>query len=104
VSEHVVVLCTVPDDEVAGELARALVKRRLAACVNVIGGVRSTYRWQNKIESSEERLLVIKTRADRFDALRDAVVELHPCEVPELLAMPVTAGNPAYLNWLDESV
>lgn len=103
-TEHVVVLCTVPDDEVAASIARSVVRRRLAACVNIVGGIRSIYRWKEKIEESQERLLVIKTRHDQFDALRDAVVALHPYDVPELLALPVLAGNPAYLSWLDRSV
>jgi periplasmic divalent cation tolerance protein len=103
-SEHVVVLCTAPDDEVAEGLATALVRRRLAACVNIVAGVRSIYRWKGKVEDAQERLLVIKTRRDQFDALRDAVAEKHPYEVPELLALPIVAGNAAYLNWIDESV
>lgn len=103
-TEHVVVLCTVPDEDTAVDIARAVVRRRLAACANIVGGVRSIYRWKDKIEDGQERLLILKTRHDQFEALRDAVVEMHPYEAPELLALPVLAGNPAYLSWIDQSV
>lgn len=103
-SEHVVVLSTVGKDEDADRLARALVERRLAACVNVVPGVRSIYRWQGRVEEDEERLLVIKTRRDRFDALRETLVALHPYELPEAVVIPIETGHAAYLAWLDESV
>jgi periplasmic divalent cation tolerance protein len=104
VSERLLVLTTVARAEDAERIAEALVERRLAACVNVLPGVRSIYRWKGAVERDEERLLVVKTRADRFDALRDAILALHPYEVPEVVAVPIEAGSPAYLRWLDESV
>jgi periplasmic divalent cation tolerance protein len=104
VSTHIVVLSTVGNAEDADRIARALVERRLAACVNVVPGLVSIYRWKGAVERDEERLLVIKTRRERLDALRAAIVSLHPYEVPEILALPVEAGSPAYLAWLDESV
>jgi periplasmic divalent cation tolerance protein len=104
VSERVVALSTVGTAEDAERIARALVERRLAACVNVVPGLLSIYRWKGAVESAEERLLVIKTRADRLAALREALVSLHPYEVPELLTLPVEEGHPPYLAWLDESV
>jgi len=66
--------------------------------------VRSIYRWKGAIEREEERLLLVKTRADRFEALREAILSLHPYEVPEVVAVPIEAGSAAYLRWLDESV
>jgi periplasmic divalent cation tolerance protein len=66
--------------------------------------VRSIYRWKGAVERDEERLLVVKTRTERFEALREAIVALHPYEVPEVVAMPIEAGSAAYLRWLDESV
>jgi periplasmic divalent cation tolerance protein len=104
VSERVVAFSTVGTAEDGERIARALVERRLAACVNVVSGVVSVYRWKGAVEREEERLLVIKTRAGRLEALREALVALHPYEVPELIALPVEAGHPPYLAWLDESV
>jgi periplasmic divalent cation tolerance protein len=104
VTERVVALSTVGTAEDAERLARALVEKRLAACVNIIPGLVSIYRWRGAVERAEERLLVIKTRADRLSALREALVSLHPYEVPELLTLPVEDGHPPYLSWLDESV
>ncbi len=101
-SGRVVALSTVGSAEEADRLARALVERRLAACVNVVPGVVSHYRWQGELQRDEERLLVIKTRAERIEALRDALRELHPYELPELVAFEITAGSEQYLKWLDE--
>jgi len=99
-----VVLSTVGTAADAERIGRALVEARLAACVNVLPAVTSIYRWKGKVETEEERLLVIKTRADRFEALREALVGLHPYEVPEVLALPVTSGHQPYLDWLDQNV
>jgi periplasmic divalent cation tolerance protein len=98
-----IVLTTVGSDRKARELAEALVDRRLAACVNVIGPIQSIYRWQGAIEQAEERQLVIKTTAGRVAALEARLGELHPYEVPELLVMAVTGGGARYLSWLAES-
>jgi uncharacterized protein involved in tolerance to divalent cations len=103
-SERVVALSTVATAEDAERIARALVERRLAACVNVVPGVVSVYRWKGEVCRDEERLLVIKTRAERIEELREALVRLHPYELPELVALPIEAGHEAYLAWLDDSV
>ena len=103
-SDHLVVLSTVAKAEDAERIGRALVEGGLAACVNVLPAVTSIYRWKGKLEREEERLLLIKTRADRFEALREALVALHPYEVPEVLALPVAAGHAPYLEWLDANV
>lgn len=103
-SDRLVVLSTVGRAEDAERIARALVERRLAACVNVVPGLVSVYRWKGNVEKDDERLLLIKTRRERLPALREALAALHPYELPELLALPVEAGSPAYLEWLDESV
>jgi periplasmic divalent cation tolerance protein len=98
---RVVALSTVASAEDADTLARALVERRLAACVNVVPGVVSHYRWRDALQRDAEHLLVIKTRAERLEALRAAFAELHPYELPELVALTVAGGSDAYLRWLD---
>lgn len=96
-----VVFCTFPDPEKARQIGAALVERQVAACVNLLAGVESIYRWQGKMEETQEVLAVIKT--SRYAALEAAIRELHPYEVPEILAVPVEAGLPAYLSWVTES-
>ncbi len=91
---------TCPDAETAAKIARTLVEEKLAACVNRLPGVLSTYRWQGEIHEDTEVLLVIKTTRERFDALRARLVDLHPFEVPELVALKIVDGLPAYLDWL----
>jgi periplasmic divalent cation tolerance protein len=103
-SERLVVLSTVGGAEEAERMARALVERGLAACVNLVPGVRSIYRWKGRVETEDEHLLVIKTRAERLPALKEALVALHPYEVPEALALPVEDGLAPYLAWLDDAV
>jgi len=104
VTEALVVLCTAPTAEGAAGLARALVEARLAACGNVVPGLRSIYRWQGRVEDEPEVLLVLKTTRDRFPALRDEILRRHPSQVPEVLALPVEAGAGPYLEWLEAAV
>ncbi len=94
------VLCNTPDEACAQQIASALLERRLAACVNQLAPCRSMYRWQGKIETATEHPLLIKTTAARYAALEAALCELHPYEVPEIIALPVSAGLPAYLTWV----
>jgi periplasmic divalent cation tolerance protein len=100
----VVVLVTCPTPAVGRRLARELVRLRLAACVNVLPGVESVFRWQGKVDRSREALLVIKTTRARFAALRRRVLSLHPYDLPEVIALPVAAGHPPYLRWVASSV
>ena len=101
-TRYQIVLCTCPDRAVALELAGALVRGRLAACVNVIDRVTSVYEWEGNIQTDGEVLLVIKSRADRFDALHDAIVTGHPYELPEIIAVAVNSGSQGYLEWIDQ--
>ena len=96
---HIVVLVTCPPDG-AAELARAVVSDQLAACANILSGVRSIYRWKGEICDDEEALLVIKTRASLFERLRARMATLHPYDVPEIIALPLTAGHAPYLDWI----
>lgn len=100
---HIVVYVTAADAETAAELARVLVEEHLAACGNVIGSIRSIYRWEGKLEDEAEALLVLKTRAELFEALKERVLQLHSYEVPEVIALPVVAGHKPYLDWIDEN-
>ena len=100
---RIVVYVTAASQENAAELARVLVEERLAACGNVIGSVRSIYRWQGKVEDENEALLVLKTRAGLFEALKARILQLHSYEVPEVIAVPVVAGHKPYLDWIDDN-
>lgn len=99
-----IVLSTASSEEEARKIARYLVELRFAACVNIVPHVESIYRWQEKIESSREWLLVIKTSAERFSSVRDAIRALHSYELPECIALTVEDGSPDYLQWLGDSV
>ena len=98
----VLVLTNCPDEESANAIALALVEERLAACVNILPRVQSVYRWQGAVESAVEVPLLIKTTAAAYPALEAAIRERHPYEVPEIIALPISAGLPAYLNWVAE--
>jgi periplasmic divalent cation tolerance protein len=108
-TEKIVILSTCGSETEAHKLARLLVDTQLAACVNVIGGgvlggVRSFYRWQGKVESASEWLLLIKTSRDRFARVQAAIEDAHSYEVPEIIALPIVEGAPAYLSWMDENL
>jgi periplasmic divalent cation tolerance protein len=102
--ETVVVLCSCSDSEAARRIANAIVEKRLAACVSILPGVESVYRWQEKIESASEALLLIKTTSGGFPALREKILELHSYDTPEIIALPVVAGFEKYLRWMGEQV
>ena len=100
----IVVLVTAPDAEVAARLARTLVEEKLAACGNVLPGLRSIYRWQGKVEEASEALLLVKTTRWRFPEIVDRVRALHPYELPEIVAIPIAAGYDEYLDWIVDSL
>lgn len=101
--ETLVVLTTLPDRGAATTLARELVERRLAACVNVMAECTSIYRWQGAVQEAQEVPLLIKTRAVLYDQLESAINELHPYDLPEIIAVPVVQGLDEYLQWVGES-
>jgi periplasmic divalent cation tolerance protein len=101
-ADFVVALTTVPADFDAAGLARVLVERGLAACVNVLPGATSVYRWDGVVQTDQEQQLLIKTSADKVTALDEAISALSPYDVPEFVVLPVVAGSDAYLAWLDQ--
>ena len=99
----VLVLVTAPSAEKAAELARTLVEEELAACGNIVPGLRSIYRWEGQVQDEPEVLLILKTRGELFEQLRERVVALHPYQVPEVIALPIQAGHAPYLEWIRTS-
>ena len=94
------VITNCPDEECANAIALALVEEKLAACVNILPRMQSVYRWQGAVESASEVPLLIKTTADRYPALEAAIQTHHPYDIPEIIALPLSQGLPAYLNWV----
>jgi periplasmic divalent cation tolerance protein len=101
--ESIVVLITCGSEEEAAKIANSLVEERLAACVNIISPVRSTYRWEGKIWDEREWMLIIKTQKRRFEELEKKVKSLHSYSVPEIIALPIVEGSASYLKWLEEN-
>jgi periplasmic divalent cation tolerance protein len=101
-SDTLLIFTNLPDREAALELARKLVERRLAACVNVLAGCTSVYRWKGEVDQADEVPVLVKTRSARYDEVEAAIRELHPYELPEIVAVPVVRGLPDYLDWVGE--
>ena len=101
---YIVIFCTLPSETEAEKIATHLVDKRLAACCNIISGLRSIYRWQNRIESDDEVLLIIKSEEKRYREIEQCILEMHSYEVPEILAVPVSRGSQPYLNWISDSI
>ena len=99
-----IILTTAGSEEEARKIARSLVERQLAACVNIVPQIESVYAWQGKVESTREWLLLIKTTAEKFAAVRDAIHELHSYDLPECIAIAVDEGSSEYLQWIADSV
>ena len=100
IHDVLLVFTNAPDRDVATRIAQTLVDKRLAACVNILPGCTSVYRWQGEVERAEEVPMLIKTRGARFHELEAAIRQLHPYELPEIIAVPVTQGLPDYLDWV----
>ena len=100
--ETLLVLTNCPDEEAANTIALAIVEARLADCVNILPRVQSIYRWQGRVESATEIPLLIKSTAASYPALQETIRALHPYEIPEIIALPIGRGLPAYLNWVAE--
>ncbi len=103
-TDYLQISTTTGDRHDAERIATELVSRRLAACVQISGPIHSTYRWQGKVETAEEWLCVAKTQRGQLAAIQQLISELHPYEVPEIIATPIVDGSPAYLAWLNEQI
>ncbi len=101
-TDYILVFITVSSEKEGEKIVSTLVKERLAACVNLIGGMRSTFRWKGQISSEQEVLLIAKTKDKLFEKLKRRVLELHSYEVPEIVASPILAGFEKYLNWIEK--
>jgi periplasmic divalent cation tolerance protein len=99
-ADHRLIFCTCPDEATAVRIAESLVDERLAACANLLPGITSIYRWEGQIQRDPEVLLLIKTTRERVAALTERLRALHPYEIPEIIAVPVTEGLPDYLSWV----
>ena len=101
---EIIIFCTVDSDELCEQIAAALVEAREAACVNIIPGIRSIYRWEGELCRDAEFLLVIKSVAEKFEAVRERIRRMHTYQVPEVIAVPITTGDADYLKWLRGSI
>ncbi len=103
-ADYIQVVTTTETEQDAQAIATALVQQRLAACVQIVGPIRSTYRWKEKIETAQEWQCLVKTRRELYERVEAAVKNLHPYEVPEILAVPIVVASESYRRWLDEQV
>jgi len=103
VSREIVVLVTAATEEEAARIGRAAVEAHLAACANILAGIRSIFRWEGKVSDERETLLLLKSRSHLFEDLAATVKRLHSYQVPEIIALPIDAGNPDYLAWIRDS-
>ena len=101
---EIIVLTTADSDELAAAVSKALVERRAAACVNIIPGIRSLYRWQGKVCDEPERLLLIKSSRDHFEKVCAIIREIHTYDVPEAIAIDIADGDPRYLAWIGDQL
>ena len=100
-ANHLIIFCTCPEKDTAEKIARLLVEGNIAVCVNILPGITSLYKWEGKIESAQEHLLLIKTHKDHYPAIETALRNHHPYDLPEIIAVPIEHGLPEYLHWID---
>ncbi len=104
VTKIIIVFCTVPDETVANNISKRLVRENVAACCNIIKNVRSIYSWEGEIQDDSELLLIIKTSIDVYDHMQQIIMEEHPYSIPEIIALPIERGSINYLKWVKENV
>jgi periplasmic divalent cation tolerance protein len=104
IQDNIVVFCTVPSENIAKKIAGELIKNHIAACCNIVKGLTSIYFWENQVQEDNELLLIIKTKNKMFDKLEKTILEIHPYEIPEIIALPIIRGHNKYIKWIDENV
>lgn len=100
-ADHLIIFCTCPDKDTAEKIARLLVETNIAACVNILPGMTSLYKWEGKIESAQEHLLLIKAHKEHYQTIESTLRTHHPYDLPEIIAAPIERGLPEYLHWID---
>jgi len=100
-ANHLMILCTCPDKDTAEKIARLLIEGNIAACVNILPGMTSLYKWEGKIESAQEHLLLIKAHKDHYQTIESTLRTYHTYDLPEIIAVPIERGLPEYLHWID---
>ncbi|MFK5894558.1 MAG: divalent-cation tolerance protein CutA [Pseudomonadota bacterium] len=98
------VLCSCPNQEIATTIAENIVAQHLAACINIVPGIKSVYYWQGNVESAEESLMLIKTHQEKLSSLQNTITTMHPYEVPEIISLDISDGLPKYLDWITSSM
>jgi len=101
---YMLVLCSCPDQEIATTIAENIVAQHLAACINIVPGIKSIYHWQGNVESAEESLMLIKTHQQKLSSLQNTITTMHPYEVPEIISLDISNGLPKYLDWITSSM
>ncbi len=102
--EYIQIFTTIENKEDAEKIAKSLIEKRLAGCIQIIGPISSIYWWKNKIETSQEWLCIIKSKKNLYEEIEKSIKEIHPYEIPEIIAMPIISGNKDYLKWLDNEL
>ena len=101
---YIVVFCTTPSNEISIQIAEECIKKKIAACCNIVPGITSVYQWQGKVEKSDEELIILKSTEDNFDSIEKIINGIHPYEVPEIISVKINNGNEPYLNWINQSL
>ncbi len=101
---YIIVICTSPSAKISIQIAEECIKKRIAACCNIVPGITSVYEWQGKIEKSDEQLLILKSTEENFKALENTINSLHPYDVPEIISLKISNGNEPYLKWIKQTI
>ena len=101
---YIIVFCTTPSREISNQIAEECVLKKIAACCNIISGIKSVYEWEGKIEKSAEQLLIIKSTEDNFKAIENTINTIHPYDIPEIISVRINKGNESYLKWINQII
>ena len=103
-NSYIIVFCTSPSSEISNQIAEECIRKKIAACCNIIPGINSIYEWEGKVEKSEEQLLLIKSTEDNFKVIENTINSIHPYDVPEIISVKLNDGNEPYLKWINQSI